>query len=324
MSLITESLTIGTTETFFTDVLETETVYSTTYVETVTTTVTEQSVLSTLVPTPTISFTLPPPDLNKKKRHGGCGRKTSTVPVGSSVAVSTFSTTLPSSVPSSTASNCPKSEDYSSACSCISAVATTRTVTAPALTSTSVIYRTVNTTIPSTSMSTMTMLETVTVTTTVVSTHTTTLTTAMRTTTTRTITASPVPPTQTSQVELRNGRRLVVASGYVQHAPGQGVDISVATAGGQPWLTSNPEAKLYLRGPSSLVGVLSFETDAQAAASNDPAVTCSIAADGRLSCQSPSTGFDTIFRCGAYLYLAKPGFPQSGCEAVDLYMIVTY
>jgi hypothetical protein len=94
---------------------------------------------------------------------------------------------------------------------------------------------------------------------------------------------------------------------------------NVLTAGGQPSLVSDPNVKLFLRLSNAVVGVLYFETDAAAAVSNEPAVTCTLAS-GVVSCSAPSRGFDTLFNCGAYLYMAKSNWAQAGCTAVRFRM----
>lgn len=322
VSLSTESSTVEQTVTVSTDVQEAATAYSTTVVETVTTVVMAQSTSQAPV----------------KKRRGACGHgssttasttspepslSSSTVSESSSTPDSATSTTLSTSALVPVASNCPSLADYSSACSCISAIDTTQTVTAPASTSTSVVYATVSTTIPSVSGSTTTALETNLVTVSVTATITSTLTTATTSTTTLT---KIIAPTQTGYLLIANGARegkpLNVVSSYVQWAnTGTGTAISFATAGGQqPWLPGQPNVKLFVHSANAQVGVLYFETDAQALTYGDSPVVCGMDVAGTVTCQIPAKGFSTMLQCGAYVYLSAPSFTQASCTLITLDM----
>ncbi|KAK0736063.1 hypothetical protein B0T21DRAFT_173459 [Apiosordaria backusii] len=204
---------------------------------------------------------------------------------------------------------CSDEAEYSSACSCISAVGDV----------TSTIYKTVSSATPSVSESIVNVVVTTVVVKPATVTTTTTVSTDLETTTTVT---SVVQPTQTSKLVLANGprqgRHLTLVSNYVQYdinnvGAGVAVELGYVMSGGQPWVASNHSVKLHLHQSSALVGVLYMETAAAAATYGDPAVTCSVGENGLMSCTAPAKGFDTIWNCGAYLHLAKSTWSQAGC-----------
>lgn len=159
---------------------QTETVYSPTVVETTTTTVVTDGP----------STTSPMRRRNEKGR--GCRPRQSS-------SSSLFSSSTSSHSSSSTsalfpiASNCPSREDYSSACACITAVATTQSVTLPAATSTSTVDMTVSVAVSLTSLSSTMSVLTSTVYVTTPTTVTKTITTPTTTTSTATATVTLVP-----------------------------------------------------------------------------------------------------------------------------------
>ncbi|KAK4035343.1 hypothetical protein C8A01DRAFT_48439 [Parachaetomium inaequale] len=308
----------------YTDIIVTLTTTSSTQYETLTTyaevveIVTEYSSTSVAVVTEvvTASATSVAPIKKRSHRKRGCRRSSSSLSISS-----------PSSSPATTSSalpNCANPEEYSSACSCIYAVSSTVTLTnsVPAAT----VTITESSAISSTSTSVVTVVVSSTIVVPATTTVTSTTTALYETTTTVTSTTTPVAPTQSSYLVIDNGpqhgKYLSVVSGYVQYT-NAGVSaatrFNLLTAGGQPSLDSDPTAKLFLHQSSSAVGVLYFERDAAAAGFNDLAVTCTLVS-GVVSCSTPSRGFDTLFSCGAYLYMAKSTWSQSGCTAVKFRM----
>ena len=266
---------------------------------------------------------------NKKKR--GCSRTSSQISTESTPdATSTESTPEATSTTDATsstsalfpvASNCANLEAYSSACACINAVSSTVTVTATPAASTEVTTVTESSAIPSTSTSVVTVVVSSTVVVPAETTLTATSTGLYQSTVTVTSTTTPVAATQTAYFKITNGaaagKYLSVNSQYVQYQYATTLTPTkflALTAGGQVALASDPTQKLYLRGPTVSYGVLWFEADA-AAASTDKAVTCTLAGDV-VSCSAPSVGFNTLFQCGAYLYLGKSTWTQAGCTSV--------
>jgi len=127
----------------------------------------------------------------------------------------------------------------------------------------------------------------------------------------------------------RANRALVVVNGYVQWdttgvQPGARMVLSMDDGGQQPYLADNPQMKLYVVQASTVVGVLAFETDAQAAGTvRDSPVTCAgNRATGRLVCETTVRGVGVTFRdmyqCGAYIYMGSPTWLQAGCVRVDI------
>ena len=147
---------------------QTETVYYPTVVKTTTTTV----------------LTNGPSIQRRNERRGRCRpKKSSTASLSSSSTSALFPI----------ASNCPSLEDYSSACACITAVATTQSVTLPAATLTSTTDTTVSVAISSTSLSSVTSVLTSTAYVTTPTTVTQTVTTPTTTTSTATAIVTLVP-----------------------------------------------------------------------------------------------------------------------------------
>ncbi len=330
----TESTSYETT-TSYEQILETVTAYSATSIATVTEVATA----------PTAGFVKK--RSNKKKR--GCNKTSSQVSTEStpeatstSDATSTESTPEATSTPDVTsttdaasttdatsltsalfpvASNCADLAEYSSACACINAVSSTVTVTATPAASTEVTTVTESSAIPSTSTSVVTVVVSSTVVVPAETTLTATSTGLYQSTVTVTSTTTPVAPTQTAFWKVTNGgaagKYVKVANQYVQYDYGgtnTGTKFVALTAGGQVALASDLTQKLYVHTPSANYGVLYFETDS-AAGSTDKVVSCSIANDV-VSCSALSTSYDTIFQCGAYLYLGKSTWVQSGCTIV--------
>jgi hypothetical protein len=304
VSLSTAYSTYESTVTSYANVLEVTTEYTTTLVDTITT---------TIVPT-----LVPKRRDGKKVRRGKC--KPSSTSSEASVAPSSTTSSAPLFP---VASNCPSLEEYSSACACIDAVSTTSVVTEPAVASTSTVYETVSTVIPSTVVSAVTVAVTTVVVKPATSTITSTLKTAAVSTTT--VTAASVSPTQTGKLVIKGGPRdgyylqRNAANGYLTFnaSPDLGTDIAVVLAGGSPYLSSQPTAKLYLYNLAPTYGLLTFLTPAQATTSN-PTITCSVSSStGYLNCSS-SNGYYTIFQCASYIYMAAPTWVFSGCTAINL------
>jgi hypothetical protein len=333
----TESTSYETT-TSYEEILETVTAYSATSIATVTEVATA----------PTAGF------VKKRsiKKKRGCSKTSSQISTEStpeatstpdatstestpeatstSDATSTESTPETTSTPDATsstsalfpvASNCADLAEYSSACACINAVSSTVTVTATPAASTEVTTVTESSAIPSTSTSVVTVVVSSTVVVPAETTLTATSTGLYQSTVTVTSTTTPVAPTQTSYWKLTNTstmpRFLSVNNQYAQYNYSTTTiptKLVVLTAGGKVALASDRTQKMYVRTPTVNYGVLWFQADA-AAGSTDKVVTCTLAGDV-VSCNAPTTTFDTLFNCGAYIYLGKSTWVQSGCMIV--------
>jgi hypothetical protein len=120
---------------------------------------------------------------------------------------------------------------------------------------------------------------------------------------------------------VRNGAYITVVNQYVQYdysgvGATAGAGFSLPPGGGAVSLLSNPSVKMYVHSSSVQYGVLYFETAAQAG-TVDPAVTCAVDSNGLISCSAPSKGYNTIWSCGAYMYLGLQTWSQAGCIAVN-------
>jgi hypothetical protein len=329
----TESTSYETT-TSYEEILETVTVYSATSITTVTEVATA----------PTAGF------VKKRsiKKKRGCSKTSSQISTESTPeatstpdatptestpeATSTSDATLTESTPETTstpdatsstsalfpvASNCADLAEYSSACACINAVSSTVTVTATPAASTEVTTVTESSAIPSTSTSVVTVVVSSTVVVPAETTLTATSTGLYQSTVTVTSTTTPVAPTQTAYWKLFNNRFLSVNGQYGQYNYSTTTiptKLVVLTAGGQVALASDPTQKMYVRTPTINYGVLWFQADG-AVGSTDKVVTCTLAGD-MVSCNAPSTTFDTLYNCGAYIYLGKATWVQPGCIIV--------
>ena len=323
VTLTTTESTSYETSTSYEEILETVTAYSATSVATVTEVATA----------PTAGFIKKRG--NKKKR--GCSKTSSQVstestPAATSTdAASTDATSTDATSTDATsstlalfpiASNCADLKAYSSACACINAVTSTVTATTLPAASTEVTTVTESSAVPSTSTSVVTVVVSSTVVVPAETTLTATSTGLYQSTVTVTSTTTPVAPTQTAIWKVVNGpaagKPINIVSGYMQWSPNTamtGTKLVALTAGGQVTVASSPTQKLYVHLGSSQYGVFLFETDATAASAGDKAVTCSLAGDA-VSCSAPSVGFDTMFQCGSYFYMAKSTWGQAGCTLV--------
>jgi hypothetical protein len=99
----------------------------------------------------------------------------------------------------------------------------------------------------------------------------------------------------------------------------EGARFQLMTAGGQPSLASGSSQKLFVHQSTVNCGVLVMATDTQAASLGDPAAICTLES-GVVSCSAPTKGFDTLYNCGAYLYLGKATWTQSGCLKINFKM----
>ncbi|KAK4176758.1 hypothetical protein QBC36DRAFT_387225 [Triangularia setosa] len=311
VSLTTATSTLEETLTSYDSVFATATEYTTTNVVTISTRVTGNPA---------------PSSLKKMRKRKNCTRKpssalsqTETVTATEVPEPSTAETETITSTPSA-APVCSDEAEYSSACSCIGAIGDiTETVTATAEISTSTIYETVSSAIPSISESVVNVVVTTVVVKPATITATNTVSTGLQITTTVT---SVLQPTQTAQLLIeggpRTGKPLNVVSSYVQWAnTGTGSNIVFSLASGQPWLPGQPAVKLYVHSANSQVGVLYFQTAAQAATSGDVAVTCSANENDTISCAN-ALGHSKFLQCGAYVYLASPAFSQASCTEVAI------
>ncbi|KAK3393988.1 hypothetical protein B0H63DRAFT_459654 [Podospora didyma] len=309
VSLTTTTSTYESLVTSYTDVFETTTEYTTTQVNLVTTTT-----------TPSVGIPAKKKRDGKKARRGAC-KPSSALSSSASSSAAEVSSTLPAPL-FPIASNCPSLEEYSSACACINAVSTTSVVTEPAAVSTSTIYETVSSAIPSTSVSAVTVA----VTTVIVKPATSTLTSTIQTgtATTSTVVSTAAAPVQTAQLIINSGPRASyrlirnAANGYIAFGTGTGTNIAIfPSSGQQPYLSGQPGWKLYLYNLTTGYGPITFLPDAQVTASHS-VVTCSFSGStGIVGCQS-SNGYFTIFQCGTYMYMAPPSWIYAGCTAVDI------
>ncbi|KAL2130449.1 hypothetical protein VTI74DRAFT_6378 [Chaetomium olivicolor] len=303
--VITVSTTSSTqydTSTSYAELVETVADYSATSVATVTEVVT--------APTTPVQ----PIKMKRSHKKRGCQRRSSNLSSSSAPAAT-----------SSDAPNCANLEEYSSACSCIYAVSSTATLTNSVPARTEVVAVTESSPILSTSTSVVTVVVSRTIIVLATTTITSTTTGLYLTTTTVTSTTTPVAPTQTSYLVVdsgpRQGKYLTVVNRFLQYESGNSGSsvahqlFNVPAEAGQPSPANDPSLKMFLHNPSVAIGVLYFETETAAAAANDPAVICTLVS-GVVSCTAPSKGFDTIFICGAYNYLAKSTFNQNGCSPI--------
>ncbi len=302
VSLTTKTFVVDETVTVSADLYETVTAYST-VVATVT----------TIAPLEAPSSTLVPEKMKKRTQRRGCrGSTTSSEPTVPSS--STIAPLFP------IASNCPSREEYSSACACISAVATTQTVTGAVSTVVSAIPETVTDKIPFTSVSTVDLVVTEAVTATATATLTVTVTSSLPGTTTVTVHLSP---TQSSAVYVTSpwgqGNSLGWNGGIVGASNNADPNvIGFVTAGGQPWLVSDPAHKLFACDGSSYYGAnpqwraVEFETDDRA--SDCQPITCTVATDGQLSCQT-TTGITLTKFMSCYwgMYIATADYTSGSC-----------
>ncbi len=302
VSLTTKVSTIDETVTVSADVYETVTAYSTVL-----------ATVTTIAPLEAPRSTMVPEKMKKRTQRRGCRGSTT-----SSESTAPSSSTAAPLFP--IASNCPSLEEYSSACACISAVATTQTVTDAASTVISVIPKTVTTEIPFTSVSTVELVVTETVTATATSTLTATVTSSLSGTTTVTV---HLAPTQSSAVYVTSpwgqGNSLGWNGGIVGAANNADPNvIGFVTAGGQPWLVSDPAHKLFACDGSSYYGsnpqwrAVEFETDDRA--SDCQPITCTVATDGQLSCQT-TTGITLTKFMSCYwgMYIATADYASGSC-----------
>ena len=304
VTLSTTESTAYETTTSYEEILETVTAYSATSIATVTEVATA----------PTAGF------VKKRsiKKKRGCGKtssqsSTESTPEATSTADATSSTSALFPV----ASNCADLAEYSSACACINAVSSTVTVTATPAASTEVTTVTESSAIPSTSTSVVPVVVSSPVVVPAETTLTATSTGLYQSTVTVTSTTTPVAPTQTAYWKLTSTSRfLSVNNQYAQYNYTNTLiptKLVALTAGGQVALASDRTQKMYVRTPTINYGVLWFQADT-AAGSTDKVVTCTVG--DVVSCSVPSAGFDTLFNCGAYIYLGKSTWVQSGCIVV--------
>jgi hypothetical protein len=135
-------------------------------------------------------------------------------------------------------------------------------------------------------------------------------------------------PTQISKVITSPLNRILnIVSNYVQYNYGgqAGTDLGIVYGGGRPFLASDPTMKFVVSSPTARYGVLYLATDAQVATySNFHPVTCSIGSDGFWVCTTTfSSTFNTIYSCGAYMYLGQATWVQAGCTAVRFKLVTT-
>jgi len=117
------------------------------------------------------------------------------------------------------------------------------------------------------------------------------------------------------------GRFLVASSGYILYTEsGAGTKLGITASGGQPYVISNPNLKLFLRGTGLYAGVMSMVASEIAATEpNSFPITCSLSPNKFLSCRA-GDGFVDFAMCGPYLYLGRPSFieQQPSCTKVTI------
>jgi hypothetical protein len=259
------------------------------------------------------------------KKRGRCGTRTSSL-ASSEPAEPSITSTSAALFP--TAYNCPSLDEYSSACACITAVDTTLSVTADAPVSTSTIATTVIVTIPSTSVATVTSLEPSTTYVTSAMTVTQQVTTPTTSTTTVTSTSLVLAPTQTAQLVIGSGDykgKLIdveATRGYVEYMPNTvPANIVFVAGGGQPYLASNPNLKLWAWWPGPVSSGINFLTDADAKSSNSQPVICSVGQDGQLTCHTEPGSLTVFAGCNASVLMNLATWPNPECPlTLTLYL----
>lgn len=307
----TTSSTHHETSTAYTDITETVTDYSATNVATITETVTAPiAAIETLK--------------NRNHKRRSCGKPSSTAPSSPPPVTATSTTAL-----YPIASHCRNLRDYSSACSCINAVAGTTTVTNSA-SPTEVETITESIAIPSTSTSVVSVVITSTTVVPVTTTVTSTTTGVFQTTTTVTSTVTPVAPSQTSYLIAidgpAEGKYLIAdAGGLTYDTTGAGVSAAtryVISPGGGPISPAGKEhIKLYIPRDSRTSGRVTWLADSVAQRGGSSLVTCTLDA-GLVSCTAPGKGFDRMYNCGLFFYMATPNWTEGGpgCRPIKFRM----
>jgi hypothetical protein len=204
-------------------------------------------------------------------------------------------------------------------------VRATSVVTSPAVasTSTSTIYETVSTAIPSTVVSAVSIG----VTTVIVQPATSIITSTLRTAalSTTTVTTAAPGPVQTGKLLVVGGMRdgfyvaRNTANGYLAFSNhfAAGVSVAVVLTGGTAYLAGQPTTEMSLFTADPEYGVVTLRTLAQVTA-GDPTVTCSVSrSTGNLNCLS-SDGYYSFYSCAVYLYMAAPTWVFSACEPITL------
>ncbi|KAK4461990.1 hypothetical protein QBC42DRAFT_328514 [Cladorrhinum samala] len=317
VSLTTQISTLEETVTSYETDIATATEYTTTQVSTISTTVTGYGAVPTVAK-------------RKNRKRGNCHIKPSSTLTLQTEEPETEATTAPATTSSSEpavpiASHCANLEEYSSACSCITAVEATQTITASAAISTSVIYETVSEAVPSVSESVVSVV----VTTVVVKPATTVATTTVRTALQSTTTA--VTAVATGKAQLMDGPKagtfftMNPGTNYVRWSTSETTVISFPAEGGTPYLTSNPSYTMWMYQLSPTYGVISMASpELITTPSTYVALTCSVSTAGLVSCKpidSSLSNFNTIFQCATYMYIAPPGWAFAGCTAVTVRIV---
>ncbi|KAL1843455.1 hypothetical protein VTJ49DRAFT_1565 [Mycothermus thermophilus] len=264
---------------------------------------------STIIVTETATVTVPaegntvlkarnPAPYQRKKR--ACTQRTSTVP---STPADITSTSIPPAVPT----NCANLDEFSSACSCITAVsdAYVTTVTVTEVTSTG-----------TWEIEWITETETSTTTTFVA---TTTELTTSTTTVTETETASPIILQGYWEFEGLNkylSPKAFDGTATVGNTiPGPNVNIGIPSTGGQPFLVSQPHRKFYaLRAKSPNIDIPDLSFPGDYVSDMDAPVFCQVNQDRGITCNIPGTEYSQFLVCSIYFRAAKPSFSDSICK----------
>ncbi|KAK3991481.1 hypothetical protein QBC44DRAFT_367937 [Cladorrhinum sp. PSN332] len=323
VSLTTQTSTLQDTVTSYETAFETATEYTTTHVSTITNTVTARPAVTTVY------------KRKHRKRRNCRPEPSSTLTLSSEdpeteTASTTSTSVLEPAVP--IASNCANLEEYSSACSCITAVETAQTVTAPASTSTSTIYETISEAIPSVSESTVSVVVTTVIVKPATTTAVTTVQTALQSATTVVTTVQAI---QTAQLVWdspgKPDRKLSVGvTGHATWANTGATTISLFSEPGRPYLTASPSLTLWITeyGGSYKFGPLRFLTAAYASSGSWKPVTCSVNPAGYVNCQASkdsSTSYTAFYECtdtgSMTVYLGTSDWVETGCAKVNVKLV---
>ncbi|KAL1838583.1 hypothetical protein VTJ49DRAFT_2510 [Mycothermus thermophilus] len=307
----------------WTTITQTE-IDSTTQWDTVSTTVTETS---TAVVTETTTVLVPADGIQTlkarstphRRKKRACEPRTSTTPSTSTEAT----TASPNPIPT----NCANLDEFSSACSCITAVSDVETVTVTVteptttnvVTATGIVWTTSTATV--TEMEIEWTTETQSSTTTLVDT-----TTALVTSTTTVTETVPVPTAGHWEVTpnlsgmkwlncMIPGNQLT----RLQQNPGNAIVIPLG--GGQPYLRDYPAYKLialFAGAPAYSISRIGFRDVMDG--SSLP-VICRASQGGAITCDFPTEEHDKFLVCGYDVWVARVGVAPSGCETVTSFKL---
>ncbi|KAL1838651.1 hypothetical protein VTJ49DRAFT_2430 [Mycothermus thermophilus] len=311
-----DSVVHTTTETItYTDVYVTLTDATVTVTDAATETSTIVVTTTTVVtpgieapPVITGSLTTVSPDVVKKKRDGMDKDRYSRKKRRACTSRSSVTSSMAVSVPT----HCADVVEFSSACSCITAVAQTSTVTVwdPTTTGTITVTETSSTTLaPSTVTSTVTSTRTI------------------------TETAAPSPTAITDFWIFESPEGLQgTPIGYLENqdswyffdlSPYPDLEwkpISIPIGGGQPFAANDSTVKLYVTTFHPQQNLLKWRAPQQVQPGEVP-VECSVGGDNRIRCIAPEHPIDDKLRlCGSHLFLSNLEWLPSDCQDVAFFV----